>query len=162
MLIMDQFSRRIIGFAVHKGDVSGINLCCMFNKISSKKVLPKYLSSDNDPLFLFHRWQANLRVLGIEQVRSIPHIPISHPFVERLIGSVRRELLDQTFFWNAGDLERKLHDFQKYYNEDRCHLGISGVTPLQKTAEKIAVALNLNDYRWKNRCRGLFQLPSAI
>jgi putative transposase len=109
----------------------------------------------------FYWWQANLRVLGIEQVRSIPHIPISHPFVERLIGSVRRELLDQTFFWNAGDLERKLHDVQKYYNEDRCHLGISGVTPLQKTTEKNAVALNLDDYRWKNRCRGLFQLPIA-
>jgi putative transposase len=161
MLIMDQFSRRIIGFAVHKGDVSGVDLCCMFNKIISSKVLPKYLSSDNDPLFLFERWKANLRILEIEQVKSIPYIPISHPFVERLIGSVRRELLDQTLFWNTGDLEKKLQDYQKYFNEDRCHLGISGVTPLQKSVEKSAVVLNINDYRWENRCRGLFQLPIA-
>ena len=60
MLIMDQFTRRIIGFAVHAGDVNGIDLCCMFNEIIAKQPLPKYLSSDNDPLFKFHRWRANL------------------------------------------------------------------------------------------------------
>ena len=48
MVVMDQFTRRMIGFAVHKGDVSGIDLCCMFNKIISKQRLPTYLSSDND------------------------------------------------------------------------------------------------------------------
>jgi hypothetical protein len=38
----------------------------------------------------------NLRVLDIEEIESVPHVPMSHPFVERLIGSVRRELLDST------------------------------------------------------------------
>jgi len=37
---------------------------------------------------------------------------MSHPFVERLIGSVRRELLDQSFFWTAADLEKKLKAYQ--------------------------------------------------
>jgi len=35
----------------------------------------------------------------------------SHPFVERLIGTIRREFLDQTLFWNAVDLEKKLGMF---------------------------------------------------
>jgi hypothetical protein len=60
---MDQYTRRIIGFAVHVGDPSGVDVCRMFNEIVSGKQLPKYLSSDNDPLFEFHRWKANLRVL---------------------------------------------------------------------------------------------------
>ena len=50
---------------------------------------------------------ANLRVLEINEIKSLPHVPMSHPFVERLIGSVRRELLDQTLFWTATDLENK-------------------------------------------------------
>ena len=107
MVVMDQFTRRIIGFAVHKGHVAGTDLCCMFNKLISNKALPKYLSSDNDPLFKFHRWQANLRILEIEEIKSLPYTPTSHPFIERLIGSVRRELLDQTLFWNANDLKNK-------------------------------------------------------
>jgi len=59
---------------------------------------PKYLSSDNDPLFQYHRLKANLRVLEIEEIKSIPQVPMSHPFVGRLIESVRRELLDHTLF----------------------------------------------------------------
>ena len=69
---------------------------------------PKYLSSDNDPLYRFQQWQANLRVLEIEEIKTVPYVPLSHPFVERLIGTVRREHLDQTLFWTAADLEEKL------------------------------------------------------
>ena len=56
----------------------------MFNAIIARKKQPKYLSSDNDPLFEFYRWKANLRILEIEEVKTIPYVPISHPFVERL------------------------------------------------------------------------------
>ena len=51
----------------------------------------------------FHRWLANLRVLDIGEIKSVPYAPVSHPFVERLIGTIRREVLDQLFFWNALD-----------------------------------------------------------
>ncbi len=68
-------------------------------------MLPKYLSSDNDPLFRFHRWRSNLRIMEVKEIKSVPYSPMSHPFVERLISSVRRELLDKTLFWNANDLQ---------------------------------------------------------
>jgi hypothetical protein len=38
----------------------------------------------------------------------MPYAPLSHPFVERLIGTIRRECLDRTLFWTAADLETKL------------------------------------------------------
>jgi len=41
------------------------------------------------------------------------------PFVERLIGTIRREYLDQTLFWTAADLEAKLRAFQHYFNSQR-------------------------------------------
>src|SRR5438132_10492643 len=77
------------------------------------------LSTDHDPLFRFHRWLANLRVLEIDEIKSVPYASVSHPFVERLIGTIRREYLDRMFFWNAGDLARKLVEFKGYYNADR-------------------------------------------
>ncbi len=88
-------------------------LCRMFSQATAKKRWPKRISSDNDPLFLYHRWKANLRVLEIEEIKSLPHVPMSHPSVERLIGSVRRELLEPTFFWTATDLENKLHAYPR-------------------------------------------------
>jgi putative transposase len=56
MVVMDQFTRRIIGFAVHAGPVDGPTVCRMFgDAIARAPILPHYLSSDNDPLFEFHR-----------------------------------------------------------------------------------------------------------
>ena len=158
MVVMDQYTRRIIGFAVHAGDVDGPAVCRMFNDATTGNGWPERLSSDNDPLFQYHRWKANLRVLNIEEIKSLPHVPMSHPFVERLIGSVRRELLDQTFFWTATDLENKLRDYQAYYNEQRCHSNRDGATPARPDGDNV---INLNNYRWKKHCRGLFQLPVA-
>jgi transposase InsO family protein len=158
MVVMDQYTRRIIGFAVHAGNVDGPVLCRMFNDATSRQGWPKYISSDNDPLFQYHRWKANLRVLEIEEIKSLPHVPMSHPFVERLIGSIRRELLDHTLFWTATDLDNKLHDFQFYYNEYRCHSGRDDSTPIGSADRKI---IDIHKYRWKKHCRGLFELPMA-
>jgi transposase InsO family protein len=158
MVVMDQYTRGIIGFAVHAGNVDGPALCRMVNDATSGQGWPQRISSDNDPLFQYHRWKANLRVLEIEEVKSLPHVPMSHPFVERLIGSVRRELLDQTLFWTGTDLEKKLQDYQAYYNEHRCHSSRDGATPAPPNSNNV---ISLNDYRWKKHCRGLFQLPVA-
>jgi transposase InsO family protein len=54
---------------------------------------------------------------------------VSHPFVERLIGTIRREYLDRVFFWNAVDLARKLGAFRDYYNGHRMHRALAGLTP---------------------------------
>ena len=158
---MDQFTRRIIGFSVHTCDVDGIALCRLFNTAISTQSVPHYLSSDNDPLFLYHRWQANLRILDIKEIKSVPYVPLSHPFVERLIGTIRREYLDQAFFWNASDLERKLEDFRQYYNAHRVHTSLDGNTPSEISGEAIIHRADLNKLRWKSHCRGLYQLPAA-
>jgi putative transposase len=101
----------------------------MFNRPIRARTLPKYLSSGHDPLYRFQRCQANLRVLEIEEIKTVPYVPLSHPFVERLIGTVRREHLDQTLFWTAADLEEKLRAFQDYFNGHRVHSGLEGRLP---------------------------------
>jgi putative transposase len=59
LIVMDQFTRRIIGFGIQAGVVDGMALCRMFNQAIRAAGLPKYLSSDHDPLYRFHQWQAN-------------------------------------------------------------------------------------------------------
>ena len=122
-------------------------------------MLPKYLSSDHDPLYRFHQWQANLRVLDVTEIKTVPYVPLSHPFIERLIVTIRRELLDRTLFWTRADLETKLIDFQHYYNAHRTHAGLEGHVP-----ESPAVGsppMDLASYRWQKHSRGLYQTPVA-
>jgi transposase InsO family protein len=161
MVVMDQFTRRIIGFAVHAGNVNGMILCQMLNKVIAGGSPPRYLSSDNDPLFEYHRWQANLRVLEVDEIKTVPEVPRSHAFIERLIGTVRREFLDHILFWNSLDLERKLGEFQNYYNEERVHASLGGDTPAEIAGESVTSCAKIYDYRWQTHCRGLVQLPIA-
>lgn len=159
MLVMDVFTRRIVGIGVEREIIDGVSVCRMFNQAIAGQALPKHISSDNDPLFRFHRWLANLRVLEIDEIKSVPHVPVSHPFVERLIGTIRREYLDRTLFWNRFDLTRKLNEFGAYYNAHRVHRSLDGTTPVEKTGQSGPILAGLDRYSWQNHCGGLFQIP---
>jgi hypothetical protein len=78
-----------------------------------------------------------------------------------LIGTIRREYLDQTLFWNQGDLDRKLDSYKVYYNRHRCHTGLAGITPAQRSGAPAHPIANLDSYRWRKHCNGLFQTPAA-
>jgi hypothetical protein len=153
---MDQYTRRIVGFAVHRGVVDGFALCRMFNRAIHTQTLPKYLSSDHDPLYRFHQWQANLRVLKVKEIKTVPYVPLSHPFVERLVGTIRREYLDQTLFWTTADLEEKLKVFQHYYNGHRTHAVLEVKTPLETADSK---GIQFTSYRWQKHCPAFTRRP---
>jgi putative transposase len=161
LVVMDQFTRRLVGVGVHRGAVNGADLCRMFNAAIHGRGAPRHLSTDHDPLFEAHRWTANLRILEIDEIKTVPYVPLSHPFVECLIGTMRREFLDHVLFWNARDLERKLADFQAYYNAARSHASLEGHTPLTFAGGHTVAPADLNDVRWVFHCRDLVQLPVA-
>ncbi len=161
IVVMEQFTRRLVGVGVHREAVNGADLCRMFNAAIHGRGAPRHLSTDHDPLFEAHRWTANLRILEIDEIKTVPHVPRSHPFVERLIGTTRREFLDHVLFWNARDLERKLADFQAYYNAARSHASLEGHTPLTFASGHTMARAELNNVRWISHCRDLVQLPVA-
>ena len=101
-------------------------------------------------------WNANLRILDVTEIKTVPEVPLSHPFIERLVGTMRRELLDQVPFWSAGNLERKLLHFRDYYNRDRVHASLGGATPACKTAADMSRrVISLSEYQWQSLCGGL-------
>ena len=107
------------------------------------------------PLFEAHRWRATLGGLEIDEIKTVPHVPVSHPFVERLIRTLRRKFLDHVLFWNARDLERKLADFTTYYNAARVHAGLDGHTPSGFARGHPGARAQPNKVRWMSHCRGL-------
>lgn len=165
MVVLDQYTRRIVGFAVHRGTLDGMAVCRLFVTATARSGgHPYWLSTDNDPLFTCQRWGANLRVLDIAEIKTVPYVPLSHPFIERLIGTVRRELLDHVPFWSARDLQRKLAEYQTYYNAHRAHYVLHGWPPEFRDHRRPAprsASAGITPYRWQSHCRGLFQLPAT-
>ncbi|MDH3279726.1 MAG: transposase [Gammaproteobacteria bacterium] len=143
-----------------------------------RRVLAKYYHPDGDGngpswlTFLGHMkdslWSVDLfRCESITLkshwvlVVTVPDVPVSHPFVERLIGTIRREFLDHILFWNAVDLERKLGEFRVYYNNERVHASLGGDTPAEVAGELKTQRAKIDNFQWHSHCRGLVQLPIA-
>ncbi len=103
----------------------------------------------------------DLRMLGVEHFRSLPLVPISHPFIERLIGTIRREFLDHSLFWNEQDLNRKLDRFVDDYNRHRVHSGLNGRTHAEAAGAPGLLHSDTGNFAWKSFCNGLFQPPTA-
>jgi hypothetical protein len=89
LVLMDQFTRRIISFGVHMGTVDAIARCRIFNRAITTQGAPCTLSSAKNLLFEVHRWNANLRVIEVDELKPVPHTLTSRPFLERLIGTIR-------------------------------------------------------------------------
>ena len=102
-----------------------------------------------------------MAVFARRDTRPVTRAPLSHPFVERLIGTMRQEFLDHVLFWNACDLERKLAEFQTYYNAARCHASLKGHTPATFVGGHAKTLADLGHMRWVSHCRDLVQLPVA-
>jgi putative transposase len=96
----------------------------MFNRVIHTQVVPKYLSSDHDPLYQFHQWQANLRVLEIQEIKTVPYVPLPHPFVERLIGTIRREYLDQNTILDSNRFRKETPLLPGLFQSTTCALGL--------------------------------------
>ena len=91
---------------------------------------PKYLFRDNDGIY-GDGVKAFLQRCGIEEVRTTYRSPWQSPYVERFIGTLRRELLDHVIVLNQRHLDRLLSEFiGGYYHTARPHQGLGGQTPI--------------------------------
>ena len=81
---------------------------------------PKYLIRDRDTIY-GRSLQLRIKDMGIEEVIIARRSPWQNPYVERLIGSIRRECLDHTIVLNEAHLMRILTDYFAHYHESRPH-----------------------------------------
>jgi putative transposase len=88
---------------------------------------PKYLLRDGDGIYGLE-FRCRVEALGLEELRIAPGLPWQSPYVERLIGSVRRECLDHVIVLNPAHLHRLLKAHFAYHRR-RTHLGLDKDAP---------------------------------
>ena len=89
---------------------------------------PRYLLRDRDSIY-DDQVRRRIASLGITEVVSSPLSPWQNPYVERVIGSIRRECLDHVIVFNHRHLRRILRAYLAYYHRSRTHLGLSKDAP---------------------------------
>jgi transposase InsO family protein len=89
---------------------------------------PQYLLRDRDRIF-GKDFVEQVKAMGIKQVLSAPRSPWQRAYVERVIGTIRRECLDHLIVFNERSLHQHLQAFTAYYHRSRTHLGLKKDTP---------------------------------
>ncbi len=93
---------------------------------------PRYLFRDNDRIYGYGV-AAFLTSCGIQEVRTAYQSPWQNPYIERMIGTLRRELLDHVIVVSQLHLERLLREYlEQYYHVARPHQGLKGETPIEE------------------------------
>jgi putative transposase len=89
---------------------------------------PRYLLRDRDRIYGAY-FRQRVRNMGIEEVLIGPRSPWQNPYIERLIGSLRRECLDHVIVLHERHLKRVLQTYLTYYRRWRTHLALDKVCP---------------------------------
>ena len=95
---------------------------------------PKYLIRDRDSIYSAD-FRNRIKNMGIEEVRTAFRSPWQSPYVERLIGSIRRECLDHVIVLNEAHLMGILKDYFTYYHKFRPHLSLDRNAPKPREIE---------------------------
>jgi transposase InsO family protein len=95
---------------------------------------PKYLLRDRDLIYGAY-FRKRFKNMGIKEIMTAPRSPWQNPFVERLIGSIRRDCLNHIIVLNESNLKRILFSYFDYYHYDRTHYGRGKDTPFERSVQ---------------------------
>jgi len=98
---------------------------------------PRYLLRDRDKVY-GEAFKTRIKNMGVKEVLSAPRSPWQNPFVERVIGSIRRECLDDVIVLNERHLKRMLKDYFDYYHGWRTHLSLDMDCPESRPVQPAA------------------------
>jgi transposase InsO family protein len=96
--------------------------------------VPLYLLRDRDRIF-GKEFVDQVKAMGIKEVLSAPRSPWQRAYVERVIGTIRRECLDHVIVLGEGSLRRTLTSYIAYYHQWRTHLSLSKDAPQSRKTQ---------------------------
>ena len=133
LVILAHDRRRIVHVAVTAQPTAAWTAQQLRNAFPENKV-PRYLLHDRDSVF--EDVATTIAGMNVRAVRTAPRSPWQNAYVERVIGSIRRECLDHVIVVNAAGLHRVLTDYIAYYMRSRTHLALGKDTPITRPVSK--------------------------
>jgi putative transposase len=129
-LVIERRRRRVLHFGVTEhptAEWTGQQVIEAFSERDAKR----YLIRDRDSIYS-HEFCRHIQSLGMKEVVSAPRSPWRNAFVERLIGSIRRECLDHVVVLGQRHLSRLLKSYFAYYQWSRTHLALAKDAPVPR------------------------------
>src|SRR5262245_44522063 len=127
LVVLAHNRRRVVHFNVTANPTAAWTAQQMIEAFPEDSV-PRYLLRDRDQIY-GQEFRRRVQGMKIEEVITAPHSPWQSPYVERLIGSIRRECLDYVIVLSENHLRRILKSYFGYYHRSRTHLSLAKDAP---------------------------------
>lgn len=134
-VILSHDRRRVVHFAVTEHPTSDWVAHQLFEAFPWESS-PRYLLRDRDGSY-GEKFSEAARWLGIKEVHAAAQSPWQNAYVERLIGSIRRECLDHVIALNESGLRRILKSYFDYYEHSRTHLSLGKDAPISRPVQPV-------------------------
>jgi putative transposase len=123
---------------------------------------PKYLLRDRDRIY-GEQFRKQVEVMNINEVLSAPRSPWQRAYVERVIGSIRRECLDHVIVFDEESLRRTLRSYFCYYHRSRLHLSFNKDSPDSRSVQSVGKVIAFPEvgglhHRYESASPNRFQL----
>ena len=146
LVILAHERRRVVHVAVTDHPTSAWTARQLRNAFPNEES-PSHLLHDRDSAFA--GIAATIAAMQIQDVVTAPRSPWQNAYVERLIGSIRRECLDHVIVLSAAGLQRVMKDYVAYYMRSRTHLSLDKDSPTPRpvmppTAGRIVAVPEVN------------------
>ena len=105
---------------------------------------PKYLLRDRDRIY-GQEFRKQVAVMIIKEVLSAPRSPWQRAYVERIIGSIRRECLDHVIVLGEESLRRTLRSYFSYYHRSRLHLSLDKDSPDPRPVQSVGQIVAISE-----------------
>jgi transposase InsO family protein len=129
-IVLEHYRRKVLHFNVTEHPTAPWTAQQILEAFADRDPA-RYLLRDRDS-----RYSAEVRLriksLGMQERLTAPQSPWQNPYVERLIGSIRRECLHHYIILNAHHLKRTLSSYFRYYQESRTHLSLGKQCPFPR------------------------------
>jgi len=103
---------------------------------------PKYLLRDRDRIYGY-QFRKQVEAMNIEEVLSAPRSPWQRAYVERVIGSIRRECLDHVMVFDEASLRHTLRGYFGYYHRSRLHLSLDKDSPDPRPVQSVGAVIEV-------------------
>ena len=142
-IVLHHERRKVVHFAVTEHP-SANWVCQQLHEAFPFEKAPRYLIRDRDSIY-GSKARQSLEHMGVEEDLIAPRSPWQSPYVERLIGSLRRECLDHLIVLNEGHLHCIVSQYLAYYHQARAHLSLDRNAPIPRKVEPVGTGRVLSE-----------------
>lgn len=132
--IIDDYNRELI-YIETETSIPSLQVVRVLNQLKESRGLPQYLRSDNGPEFISRNLDKWCKENKVQMIFIQPGKPTQNAYIERLNGSIRRELLNAYIFRTIDEVKEKTQLWMVDYNQNRPHKALNYKTPIMMIKE---------------------------